>query len=212
MKRRDFITLLGGAVTTLPLVARAQQQAKLPIIGFLGPTSLSAWRVYVPAFTQRLGELGWIDGQTVAIEYRWADGRAERYSEIADEFARSKVNVIVTGGSSGAAAKRVTSTIPIVLAVSNDPVGDGSGRKFGTSGRERHRLIGSRSRTCWQATRKFSRGFARVPAAHDPGQCRISRCRPRNEPASVSGSQTRPSGRHPCGQDSRGYRGRHGDA
>jgi putative tryptophan/tyrosine transport system substrate-binding protein len=125
MRRREFIAGLGGAVTTLPLVARAQQQAKSPIIGFLGPTSLSAWRVYVPAFIQRLGELGWIDGRTVAIEYRWADGREERYSEIADEFARSNVNVIVTGGSSGAAAKRATSVIPIVLAVSNDPVGDG---------------------------------------------------------------------------------------
>jgi putative tryptophan/tyrosine transport system substrate-binding protein len=93
--------------------------------GFLGPTSLSAWSVYVPAFIQRLGELGWIDGRTVAIEYRWADGREERYAEIAAEFARNKVNVIVTGGSSGAAVKRATSVIPIVLAVSNDPVGDG---------------------------------------------------------------------------------------
>jgi ABC-type uncharacterized transport system substrate-binding protein len=72
-----------------------------------------------------LGELGWIDGRTVAIEYRWADGREERYAEIAAEFARNKVNVIVTGGSSGAAVKRATSVIPIVLAVSNDPVGDG---------------------------------------------------------------------------------------
>jgi putative ABC transport system substrate-binding protein len=125
MKRRGFITLLGGAVTSLPLVTRAQQPAKLPIIGFLGPTSLLGWRAYVPAFTQRLGELGWIDGRTATIEYRWADGREERYSEIADEFVRSKVDVIVTGGSSGAAAKRVTSVIPIVLAVSNDPVGDG---------------------------------------------------------------------------------------
>jgi putative tryptophan/tyrosine transport system substrate-binding protein len=111
MKRRDFITLLGSAVTSLPLVTRAQQPAKLPIIGFLGPTSLLGWRAYVPAFTQRLGELGWIDGRTATIEYRWADGREERYSEIADEFVRSKVDV--------------TSVIPIVLAVSNDPVGDG---------------------------------------------------------------------------------------
>jgi putative ABC transport system substrate-binding protein len=125
MKRREFIGLLSCAAVGWPVVARAQQQAKLPVIGFLGPTSLSAWSAYVPAFMQRLGELGWIDGRTAAIEYRWADGREERYTEIAAEFARNKVNVIVTGGSSGAAVKRVTSVIPIILAVSNDPVGDG---------------------------------------------------------------------------------------
>jgi putative ABC transport system substrate-binding protein len=125
MKRREFIGFLSCAAVGWPVVARTQQQAKLPVIGFLGPTSLSAWSVYVPAFIQRLGELGWIDGRTVAIEYRWADGREERYAEIAAEFARNRVNVIVTGGSSGAAVKRVTSVIPIVLAVSNDPVGDG---------------------------------------------------------------------------------------
>jgi putative ABC transport system substrate-binding protein len=124
MQRRDFVTLLGGAAVW-PLAARAQQQAKSPVIGFLGPTSLSAWSIYVAAFVQRLGELGWIDGRTAAIEYRWADGRAERYSEIATEFVQNRVNVIVTGGSSGAAVKRATSDIPVVLAVSNDPVGDG---------------------------------------------------------------------------------------
>ena len=104
MQRRDFVTLLGGAAVW-PLAARAQQQAKSPVIGFLGPTSLSAWSIYVAAFVQRLGELGWIDGRTAAIEYRWADGRAERYSEIATEFVQNRVNVIVTGGSSGAAVK-----------------------------------------------------------------------------------------------------------
>jgi putative tryptophan/tyrosine transport system substrate-binding protein len=125
MKRREFIGLLSCAAVGWPVVARAQQQAKLPVIGFLGPTSLSAWSNYVSALIQRLGELGWIDGRTATIEYRWADGREERYSEIAAEFVRNKVNIIVTGGSSGAAAKRATSVIPIVLAVSNDPVGDG---------------------------------------------------------------------------------------
>jgi putative tryptophan/tyrosine transport system substrate-binding protein len=88
MRRREFITLLGGAAATWPLAARAQQQAKLPVMGFLGPTSLSAWSNYVSALIQRLGELGWIDGRTATIEYRWADGREERYSEIAAEFVR----------------------------------------------------------------------------------------------------------------------------
>jgi putative tryptophan/tyrosine transport system substrate-binding protein len=125
MRRRQFIKFAGGAVAAWPLAARAQQQTRLPVIGFLGPTSLSAWSAYVSAFVKRLGELGWTDGRTATIEYRWADGREARYREIAAEFARSKVSVIVTGGSSGAAAKQATSVIPIVLAVSNDPVGDG---------------------------------------------------------------------------------------
>jgi putative ABC transport system substrate-binding protein len=125
MRRRQFIKIAGGAAVAWPFAARAQQQPKLPVIGCLGPTSLSAWSTYVAAFVKRLGELGWIDGRNATIEYRWADGREARYNEIAAEFARNKVSVIVTGGSSGAAAKRATSVIPIVLAVSNDPVGDG---------------------------------------------------------------------------------------
>jgi putative tryptophan/tyrosine transport system substrate-binding protein len=124
MRRREFITLLGGAATW-PLAASAQQPAKLPTIGFLGTTSYSAWANYVPAFVQRLGELGWVEGRTVAIEYRWAEGRNERFSEIAAEFTRLKVDVIVTSGGAGIAAKQATSTIPIVFAVANDPVGSG---------------------------------------------------------------------------------------
>jgi putative ABC transport system substrate-binding protein len=124
MKRREFIAGLGAAVA-LPLAARAQQPTKLPIIGFLGTASSSAWANYVPAFVQRLGELGWVEGRTVAIEYRWAEGRNERFSEIAVEFTRLKVDVILTSGGAGVAAKQATSTIPIVLALANDPVGSG---------------------------------------------------------------------------------------
>ena len=97
MKRREFITLLGGAAAW-PLAARAQQAAKLPIVGFLG-TDASAWRPWTSAFVQRLHELGWIEGRTIAIEYRWAEGRVERYVEIAAEFVRLKVDVIVTTGT-----------------------------------------------------------------------------------------------------------------
>ena len=86
MKRRDFITLIGGAMTW-PLAARAQQPGRLPTIGFLGASTPSAWSRWSAAFVQRLRELGWTDGRTVAIEYRWADGRNERFSEIAAEFA-----------------------------------------------------------------------------------------------------------------------------
>ena len=125
MKRRDFITLLGGAVVASPLAARAQQPAKLPTIGFLGTAAASAWAPWTAAFVQRLHELGWIGGRTVAIEYRWAEGREERYGEIAAEFVRLKADVIVTVGTAAAAAKQVTSVIPIVFAVAADPVGSG---------------------------------------------------------------------------------------
>jgi putative tryptophan/tyrosine transport system substrate-binding protein len=125
MQRRKFIALLGGAAAAWPLVARAQQPAKLPTIGFLGPTSPSVWSSWTGAFEKRLRELGWIEGRTAAIEYRWAEGRSERYAEIAAEFVRLKVDVIVTSGTAGVSVKRATSTIPIVLAVANDPVGDG---------------------------------------------------------------------------------------
>src|SRR6266700_6364123 len=105
MKRREFITLLCGAVAS-PLAARAQQPTKLPTIGFLGTTTPSAMSEWVAAFVQRLRELGWIEGRTLAIEYRWAEGRSERYTEIAAEFVRLKVDVIVTVGSAVDAVKQ----------------------------------------------------------------------------------------------------------
>src|SRR5256885_760694 len=98
MRRREFITLLGGAGVAWPITARAQP-AKMPTIGFLGASTPSGWSHWVAAFERRLRELGWIEGRTVAIEYRWAEGRTERYTEIAAEFVRLKVEVIVTMGS-----------------------------------------------------------------------------------------------------------------
>ena len=123
MRRRDFIGFVGGAAAAWPLVARAQQP-KLPTIGFLGSTTPSAMSQWVAAFVQRLRELGWIEGRTVAIEYRWAEGRIERYAEIAAEFVRLKVDVIVTVGIAVSAAKQATSVIPIVFAAA-DPLGTG---------------------------------------------------------------------------------------
>jgi putative ABC transport system substrate-binding protein len=125
MNRREFITLLGGAAASWPLAARAQQAAKLPTIGYLGTASASGWHPWSAAFVQRLGELGWTDGHTVAVEYRWAEGRSERHAEIAAEFVRLKVDVIVTAGNAVLAVKRVTSTIPIVFTLGADPVGAG---------------------------------------------------------------------------------------
>jgi putative ABC transport system substrate-binding protein len=124
MRRRDFITLLGAAAA-LPLAARAQQAGKVPTIGFLGGSTASAQSEWTAAFVQRLRELGWIEGRTVAIEYRWLEGRSERAAEIADGFVRSKVDIIVTQSTPAVlAAKRATSAIPIVF-VAGDPVGTG---------------------------------------------------------------------------------------
>ena len=123
MRRREFVTLLGGAVAAWPLAAHAQ--AKVPTIGFLGTASASAWSAWTAAFAERLRELGWIEGRTVAIQYRWADGRVERWTEIAAELAELKVDVIVTGGNAALAAKQASSAIPIVFAMVDDPVGMG---------------------------------------------------------------------------------------
>jgi putative tryptophan/tyrosine transport system substrate-binding protein len=126
IKRRQFITLLGGAAAAWPLAARARQAGKLPTIGFLGESTPSAQSERTAAFVQRLRELGWIEGRTVAIEYRWAEGRSERFAEIATEFVRLKVDAIATSSTPAViAAKQVTSVIPIVSAVMGDPVGTG---------------------------------------------------------------------------------------
>jgi putative ABC transport system substrate-binding protein len=126
VKRREFITLLGGAAAW-PLAANAQRQtAKLPTIGYLGPTSPENKGRNTSAFLQRLRELGWSEDRTVAIEHRWAQGRPERVAEIAAEFVRLKVDVIVTTSSNDSIAmKRASAVIPIVFAVSGDPVGTG---------------------------------------------------------------------------------------
>jgi ABC-type uncharacterized transport system substrate-binding protein len=124
MNRRAFITLLGGAAAAWPLAARAQQAGRLPTIGFLGAGDALALG-WTAAFVRRLRELGWIEGRTVAIEYRWAEGRSERYTEIAAEFVRLNVDVIVTAGSAVVAVKQATSVIPIVFAIAIDPVGAG---------------------------------------------------------------------------------------
>ena len=125
MRRRDFIGFVGGAAAAWPLVARAQQP-KLPTIGFLGSTTPSAMSQWVAAFVQRLRELGWIEGRTVTIEYRWAEGRNERLAEIATEFARLKVDIIVTHSAAPViAAKQATAVIPIVFALAADPLRTG---------------------------------------------------------------------------------------
>jgi putative ABC transport system substrate-binding protein len=127
MRRRDLLGgLLGGAAVApfaWPPAARAQR--KPPTIGFVGPASASVMGAWTAAFVQRLRELGYIEGRTIAIEYRWADGRSERLAEFAAELVRLKVDVIVTTGTAVPALKQATSVIPIVFTIANDPIGGG---------------------------------------------------------------------------------------
>ena len=125
MRRREFITLLcSSAAAAWPMAGLAQRQAKLPTIGFLGPTAPAPG--WIAAFLERLRELGWTEGSNLAIEYRWAEGRPERFAEFAAEFVRLRVDVIVTGGTPVVLAiKQATTAIPIVFSSAGDPVGTG---------------------------------------------------------------------------------------
>src|SRR5262249_39011428 len=125
MRRREFIALLSSSAVAWPLSARAQQPSKLPMIGVIIGGTPSTHGQLIAGFVQRLRELGWIEERTVAIEIRWAEGRNERYTEIAAEFVRRKVDVILTSGAGVPAAKQATSVIPIVFSAANDPLGAG---------------------------------------------------------------------------------------
>jgi putative ABC transport system substrate-binding protein len=124
MKRRAFIAGLGASLS--PLAVKGQQPAKRRTIGFLGATSQELAKPWVTALVQRLHELGWVEGGNLAIEYRWADSRTDRYDVLAAELAALNVDVVVTWASAPVlAAKRATTTIPIVFAAQMDPVGAG---------------------------------------------------------------------------------------
>src|SRR5262245_29035526 len=125
MRRREFLALVGSAAVW-SRVATAQQTSKGSTVGYLGASTASGQNQWILAFEKQLSDLGWIQGRTVTIEYRWAEGRRERFAEIAAEFVRLKVDVIVTSGSEAVvAAKQATSVIPIVFASAGDPVGTG---------------------------------------------------------------------------------------
>jgi ABC-type uncharacterized transport system substrate-binding protein len=127
MKRREFITLLGGAAAAWPLAARAQQSGKIPRVGYLSPGSASGGFVTRDeAFRQGLRELGYVDGRNIVIEYRFAEGRFERLPDLAAELVQREVDVIVAVVTQASlAAKHATSTIPIVMAAVSDPLGTG---------------------------------------------------------------------------------------
>src|SRR5262245_50518411 len=126
MRRREFITLIGGAGASWPLAARAQQADRARRLGFLGAATSSVGGPWLSALVQRLAELGWVEGRNLQIDVRWAEGRNDRATEIAAEFARADLDLIVTWATGPAlAAKRATSKVPIIFALATDPVGSG---------------------------------------------------------------------------------------
>ena len=208
IRRREFISLLGGAAAVWPLAARAQQPAKLPTIGLLGATTPAAWSLFIAAFVRRLRELGWIEGRTIAIEYRWAEGRGERFAEIAAEFVRLKVDVIVTAGGAVLAAKQATSLIPIVFAVAADPLGGGLVASLARPGGNATGLSMQASDAVGKRLESTARTSPRSASIGDHRQRRLSRRRAGNSRGSGNGPHARPRGHHIGNPASRGYRAR----
>jgi putative ABC transport system substrate-binding protein len=124
VRRREFITFLAGTAAW-PLAARAQAPAKIPTVGFLGPTAPEAWTPWTKAFVDRFAELGWVEGRSVNIVYRWADGHTDRFGELAAKLVALKVDLIVTAGSMTRQTMRETPQIPIVFALASEPVATG---------------------------------------------------------------------------------------
>ena len=152
MRRRDFIAGLGGAVAAWPRVAEAQQPGKLPTIGLLGANTAAVQSQWTATFVQRLRELGWTEGRNVAIEYRWAEGRSERYAELAAELVQLRVDVILTHSTPATfAAKHATSLIPVVFAAAGNPVDTGLVKSLAQPGGNITGLSLSATRYCWQA-------------------------------------------------------------
>jgi putative tryptophan/tyrosine transport system substrate-binding protein len=125
MRRRNFIMVIAGTAAGWPIAVRAQPPAKIPTIGFLGPTAADAWTEWTKAFVNRLAELGWINGSSVNIVFRWANGHPERFGELAAELVKLKVDLILTSGSATRQTMSETSQIPIVFALASDPVATG---------------------------------------------------------------------------------------
>ena len=195
MKRREFITLVGGAAAW-PLAARAQQEGKLPTIGLLGSGTAAAQSQWTTAFVQRLRELGWTEGRNLAIEYRWAEGRTERLAEIADEFVRFKVDVILTHNTLPVlAAKQATSVIPIVFATAGDPVGTGIVASLSRPGGNVTGLSSQQPDTAGKRVRTLARAHPRSAPVGGLGRCRQSVHRYGDRRGSASSTHRRPRSR-----------------
>jgi ABC-type uncharacterized transport system substrate-binding protein len=181
MKRREFITLLAGAAAAWPLAARAQQSV-MPVIGYLDAASASDRTYIVAAFRQGLADTGYVEGQNVAIEYRWAEGDYGRLSQMAAELVRQQVSLIVTpGAAAGAlAAKNATTAIPIVFAVSSTPAHRVRSKRPSQRWRRsepmhflsvpaRSSMLGESSLSCWRHITGFHRPIrsARMPKQVD---------------------------------------------
>jgi hypothetical protein len=173
MRRREFITLLTG-LAAWPFAARAQHAGKLPTIGILGTATPSIQSQWFIGFVQRLRELGWIEDRTVAIELRWAEGRSERYTEIAADFVRRKVDVIVTSGAAVLAAKQATSVIPIVFAAGKRPGRRRPRRELVAAGGQRHRPVAPGPRSCRQTSPTLARACPGSAPFGDFDQPRLS--------------------------------------
>ena len=155
MRRRDFIIVFGSFAFVWSTPARSQQPTNVPIIGFIGPDAAN-WTAWTAAFAERLAQLGWIDGRTVAINYRWSEGRSERVAEFASEFVQNKVDVIVSYGGPVSIIRKATTAIPIVFALSNDPLGGGLCREFIATWWQRYRVVDRVGRYRQQAARIFA--------------------------------------------------------
>ena len=149
MTRREFVNFLSGTVAAWPLAAQAQQGTPRHI-GVLGADA-TIWNSWTVAFVDRLRELGWIEGDTVDIEYRWAGAGSKRVSDFTAELLRRHVDVIVTYGSAAAVLKQATTTIPVVLAVAFDPVSAGLVSSLAQPGRKHYWDLDQTARACWQA-------------------------------------------------------------
>jgi putative tryptophan/tyrosine transport system substrate-binding protein len=207
--RRQFISALGGAIVAWPLPVTAQRADKVPTIGYLASVSEAADRPRRAAFVQRLEELGWVEGRNVRIEYRWADASVETATEIAPEFVRLNVDVIVTSGTEFvAAAKRATSVIPIVFAAAGDPIATGLVANLARPGGN---VTGLSLQQTDTAGKRLELLREVVPSLHrlailasiDSAAAALDIARDRgNRP------RARPRGRHARNPTSRGYRAR----
>ena len=194
--RRTFIAALGGAAAW-PIVAWAQQPAKPPTIGFFGPVKASTDSLQVAIFVERLRELGWIEGRNVAMEYRWAEGRMDRYADIAAELVRQKVDVIVTYSTPTVIAiKRATPVDPNRLCFGHRPSGQRPCREPRASWWQRYGFVEPVGRFCWQATRDLARGRSDSASVGDLVQCWCAQRRAGNGGGSGGGASAWFGSRH----------------